>query len=303
MNKEWTPRSWTFFPTHDDFQRRKLLNQAEMLRGKKIPKVLVELLLCGSCLISSAHLAQAQSGVAAATVVIDAERVEGSVSPMLYGQFDEFMFEGVKRGLTAELIRDRGFEEAPSAIGLPRNWERDPDDRNDDPGLHFLWDESVYYLTHDDISGKHTEHSLRVDLAYDDGQRRGIRQGGVPVRQGVTYHGYLWIRTDGFNGHLNVVLEADWTGGEAYATAQINDVSGEWKKYEFSLTPSKSDPLAKLAILFYGKGRLWLDQVSFLPGDAVDGVRADVFEKIKALRPAFIRWPGGNDRTIIGCGA
>ena len=294
MNKEWTPRSWTFFPTHDDLQRRKLLNQAEMLRGKKIPKVLVELLLCGSCLISSAHLAQAQSGVAAATVVIDAERVEGSVSPMLYGQFDEFMFEGVKRGLTAELIRDRGFEEAPSAIGLPRNWERDPDDRNDDPGLHFLWDESVHYLTHDEISGKHTEHSLRVDLAYDDGQRRGIRQDGVPVRQGVTYHGYLWIRTDGFNGHLNVVLEADWTGGEAYATAQINDVSGEWKKYEFSLTPSKSDPLAKLAILFYGKGRLWLDQVSLLPGDAVDGVRADVFEKIKALRPAFIRWPGGN---------
>ena len=31
-----------------------------------------------------------------------------------------------------------------------------------------------------------------------------------------------------------------------------------------------------------------------MPGDAVDGVRADVFERIKALRPAFIRWPGGN---------
>src|SRR5437879_10846534 len=31
-----------------------------------------------------------------------------------------------------------------------------------------------------------------------------------------------------------------------------------------------------------------------LPGDAVDGVRSDVFQKIKALRPAFILWPGGN---------
>ena len=31
-----------------------------------------------------------------------------------------------------------------------------------------------------------------------------------------------------------------------------------------------------------------------MPGDAVDGVRADVFDKVKALRPAFIRWPGGN---------
>ena len=25
-----------------------------------------------------------------------------------------------------------------------------------------------------------------------------------------------------------------------------------------------------------------------------DGVRADVFERVKALQPAFIRWPGGN---------
>jgi len=270
------------------------LNQAENLRGKKISKVLVGLLLCGSFLISSTHLAQSRSGQAAASVVIDADRVEGSISPMLYGQFDEFMFEGVKRGLTAELIRDRSFEEGPIAVGLPRNWERDPDDRNDDPGLHLLWDDSVYYPTHDQIGGERAEHSLRVDLNYEDGQRRGVRQGGVPVRRGVTYHGYVWIKTDRFKGHLNVVLEADWTSGETYATAQINGVSGDWKKYEFSMTPSKSDPLAKLAILFYGKGRLWLDQVSLLPDDALDGVRADVFEKIKALRPAFIRWPGGN---------
>ena len=26
----------------------------------------------------------------------------------------------------------------------------------------------------------------------------------------------------------------------------------------------------------------------------VDGVRADVFERVKALEPAFLRWPGGN---------
>jgi alpha-N-arabinofuranosidase len=26
----------------------------------------------------------------------------------------------------------------------------------------------------------------------------------------------------------------------------------------------------------------------------VDGVRADVFDRVKALRPAFVRWPGGN---------
>ena len=40
---------------------------------------------------------------------------------------------------------------------------------------------------------------------------------------------------------------------------------------------------------------MWIDQVSLMPGDsAPGGVRRDVFEKIKLLKPAFIRWPGGN---------
>ena len=91
--------------------------------------------------------ADAQPATAAATarVVVDAARAEAAISPLLYGQFLEFMFEGIKGGLHAELLRDRGFEEPPNAIGLPRNWERYPDDRNDDYGLAFRWDDSVAY--------------------------------------------------------------------------------------------------------------------------------------------------------------
>src|SRR5678816_3347046 len=67
-----------------------------------------------------------------ATLTIDTRKVENRVSPLLYGQFLEFMYEGIKGGLHAELIRNRSFEEPPNAIGLSRNWERYPDDRNDD---------------------------------------------------------------------------------------------------------------------------------------------------------------------------
>ena len=78
-----------------------------------------------------------------ARLIVDASHVEGEVSPLLYGQFAEFMFEGVKGGLHAELLRDRGFEERPNAIGLPRYWERYPDDRNDDYALTFGWDSAT----------------------------------------------------------------------------------------------------------------------------------------------------------------
>jgi len=253
------------------------------------------LTLCGICFLNQPVLrAQDRRDSLPARIDIHADRIEGQISPVLYGQFDEFMFEGVKRGLTAELIRDRSFDEAPNAIGLPRDWEREPDDRNDDPGLHFRWDEAVYYPIRQEFTPERAEHSLRMDLAEDDGQRRGIHQVGLPLRRGLPYRGYLWIRTDGFKARIHVAVEEDRTGGQTYSSAEINDVSGDWKKYDFTLTPSKSDALAKIVILFSGKGRLWLDQISLLPGDAMDGVRSDVFQKIKALHPSFIRWPGGN---------
>jgi alpha-N-arabinofuranosidase len=80
-----------------------------------------------------------------------------------------------------------------------------------------------------------------------------------------------------------------------YAEAEIKDVQGDWKRYPFELRPQRADPHARLAILFEGgRGHVWVDQLSLLPGDAVGGVRADVEALVAALRPAFLRWPGGN---------
>jgi alpha-N-arabinofuranosidase len=102
------------------------------------------------------------------------------------------------------------------------------------------------------------------------------------------------VKTGDFRGTITVALEADETGGERYAGAVIENLAGDWKQYSFRLAPEKSDPLAKITILFNGQGRLWLDQVSLIPADAEGGVRHDVEEKVAALHPAFIRWPGGN---------
>ena len=213
---------------------------------------------------------------------------------MLYGQFLEFMFEGIKGGLHAELIRDRGFEESPNVIGLPRNWDRYPDDRNDDYALSFAWDDGFAYPPQRKNDTK--EHSLRVQAGDGVIQRHGIYQARVPIRAGVEYRGSIWARTTDYGGRITVALESDVNLGEIYAAADIDHLNrGDWRKYEFTLKPLRSDPLARFAILFPGKGTVWLDQVSLLPGDAAAGaVRRDVFEKIKLLRPAFIRWPGGN---------
>jgi len=246
------------------------------------------LLFCCLCARSSG-----QDGTKA-SLAIDTAKVENAISPILYGQFAEFMFEDIKGGLYAELIRDRGFNEAPNALGLSRYWERDPDDRNDDDALHFTWDDSVYYTVHGDTNTLSTQHSLRIDIDRNDGRRRGIRQGWIPIRKGLEYHGYIWLKSPDYSGTITVALEADQTDGERYASATLSNLNGDWKQYRFTLVPEKSDSLAKIAVLFSGRGRLWIDQASLMPGDAEGGIRHDVAEKVLALQPAFIRWPGGN---------
>jgi alpha-N-arabinofuranosidase len=239
----------------------------------------------------------AASGVAQTpkvTLTIDATKVENNLSPTLYGQFAEFMFEDIKGGLSAELIRDRGFDEQPNAMGLPRYWERDPDDRNDDGAMHFTWDHDVYLPVAEEQSSLPSQHSVRVEINGDGGQRRGIHQGWIPMRAGLEYRGYVWIKSADYVGEVAVALEADQTGGQQYASTTLARVSQDWKMYAFTLRPSKSDQLGKIAILFPGHGKLWIDQVSLMPGDAEGNVRREVEKWVAALHPGFIRWPGGN---------
>jgi hypothetical protein len=105
----------------------------------------------------------AQNTQSRASISIDASKPIGKISPLLYGQFLEHMFEGVKFGLHAELLHNRSFEEQPNAIGLSRYWERYPDDRNDDYALSFYWDATTTYP--ETKAPETTAHSLRLDVA------------------------------------------------------------------------------------------------------------------------------------------
>jgi len=228
-----------------------------------------------------------------ASIAIDAGKPAGTISPLLYGQFLEYMFQCIKGGLHAELVRNRGFEEAADALGLPRYWEPYPD-RRDDDSLNFTRDQSTSYPDRTNPDTKGHEHSLRVDVHRGPITRHGVCQSGIPVRQNAEYEGYVWLKTAGDSVRITAALEPEIEGGEPYAESRLDGIRGDWTQYRFRLRCRAADPLARLVFLFSGSGRVWLDNVSLMPADAVDGVRADVFERVRALKPAFIRWPGGN---------
>ena len=195
--------------------------------------------------------AQTQSA-ARARITIDARKVENRISPTFYGQFMEFMYEGVKGGLYAELLRDRSFEEPANPIGLPRDWERDPDDRNDDTAIKFHWEDSLSYPPPRSFDRQTIEHSLRITITENDGQRRGIYQSGIPIREGVEYRGYLWVRSPEFEGHATAALEKDQTGGEVYALQDMPHREGRMAEVRVHLktVPERSIGQTGAALLW-----------------------------------------------------
>jgi alpha-N-arabinofuranosidase len=228
-----------------------------------------------------------------ATITIDASKVEGTIPGTIYGQFLEYMFQCIKSGVHAELVRNRGFEEPADALGLSRYWEPYPDGRNDLP-VSFASDSSASYPGRPNPESGSPEHALRVDVRGGPTARQGICQGGIPIRRDRDYVGSVWMKTARFEGRVRVSLESEIEGTAPYAEGGLAELRDEWALYRFRLRSRADDPQARLVFAFSGRGRLWLDQVSLLPADAVDGVRRDVFERVAALRPAFIRWPGGN---------
>jgi alpha-N-arabinofuranosidase len=255
------------------------------------------------CLLASVcaqpRVAVAQT-IQRAAISVDARKVENRISPLLYGQFLEFMFGGIKGGLHAELIRNRSFEEPANAIGLSRDWERYPDDRNDDYALTFHWDDRFAYPPTRTIKNDNEvkEHSLRVEAGDGVIARHGIYQPRIAIRSRLEYRGYFWLKTTDYHGDIKVALESDSDRHQVYAAANAycDPVSeGDWRRCGFSLVPDRSDLLACFAILFPGRGTVWIDQVSLMPADVAEGgVRRDVFDRVGLLKPAFIRWPGGN---------
>ena len=76
-----------------------------MQRSKhKTARVTVRKLLTVLCLlvaVAGSLTSQPRRTSQTASIAIDARKIENRISPLLYGQFLEFMYEGIKGGLHA----------------------------------------------------------------------------------------------------------------------------------------------------------------------------------------------------------
>lgn len=267
---------------------------------------LVGALIAASAMLQACGESQVDSeAIDQASIRVDASQRLNPISDLLYGHFAEFMFENIKQGLWAEILVNRGFEDVAPPPAAAHYWERYPDTRNHANG--FLLGGKAYGITEQGYPSDYQNRAQVLTNLLPEQRGHGIYQPRIPLRGGVTYRASLWLRaanavrtgsgvdTRGtFAGSLAVSLEEDRSGGEVYGVTELESIPSEWTRYEFELPVARTDPGARFVLRMFGVGTIWVDQVSLMPGDATSSIRADVLERVLALRPAFIRWPGGN---------
>jgi alpha-N-arabinofuranosidase len=239
----------------------------------------------GLALLLAALLAHAQTP---ATLTIHPGQPVSKVSPTLYGLMTEEINYSYDGGLYAEMVRNRTFRADWSGL------------------LHWILVEqgnSQAAIGADKTTGPSAvlNASLRIDVQQADAQNPAgvLNEGwwGFALKPNTAYKGSFYAKADG-TGPVTVSLVGNQTG-RTEATATVTGLTSEWKQYEFTLKTGAIEPSSAnhLAITVGHAGKLWLNLVSLFPPtyrDRVNGNRIDLMEKLAAMHPAFLRFPGGN---------
>ncbi|GAA1042538.1 alpha-L-arabinofuranosidase C-terminal domain-containing protein [Virgisporangium ochraceum] len=239
------------------------------------------------------------------TITVDPRAAGADISDSMYGVFFEDINFAADGGLYAELVRNRSFEFLPidnqSYTGLTA-WT--PNGVDGGAGTA---------TTVDDAARLHERNRTYLNLALSnpDGGWYGVTNAGwntgVAVQAGDRYDFSVWARTDAAAGTPLSVTVHD-AQGDPLATPLTRVVRGDtWSRYTGTLTARRDSDVGRLSVRAAGTGTLRLDMVSLFPQKTfkgrANGLRKDLAEKIAALKPGFVRFPGGclvNTNSMYG---
>lgn len=239
------------------------------------------LLLC----FAASAMAQSQNP----KLTLDLSKPGVTVSPMLYGLMTEEINHSYDGGLYAELIQNRIFKDDPKG---PAKWSV----------VQTGGGKGAIAL--DEKQAINTALTTCLKLTVETGgSRTGIANEGywgIPVKPQTTYKASFWAKaTDDAAGALTVTIESN-DGATTYATANVIMGKGGWKKYQATLTTAagvKPTTQARFVISTNRAGTYWFNLVSLFPptyNNRPNGNRTDIMQIMADMKPAFLRFPGGN---------
>lgn len=224
------------------------------------------------------------AGAAAAdtnyTLTIDAARKGATIDKSMYGVFFEDINGAADGGLYAEMVRNRSFEF----------------DRVDNASYTGMtsWSPTGGTVDVVDDASRMNERNRRyLKLGLPAGVINGGYNSGMNVESGKRYDFSVWARADQATT-LTVGL-TDPAGNDLATRLAIPVRGAGWTKYTGTFRARSSSTVGRLLVNGGGTGTLRLDMVSLFPQDTYKGhgLRRDLAEKVAALKPGFVRFPGG----------
>jgi len=224
---------------------------------------------------------------------VDVAHPAHAVSPILPGLMFEDINHSGEGGIYAELVQNRSMMASDTS---PVHWSA--------VGGTTLTLDTTTPLN--DVLTR----SLKVELPSGTGagKRAGVANDGfwgIPVRPRTTYTARLFAKASRRIGPLTVAIESA-DGATVYASARVAHVGTAFRDRPFELTlrTGSRTPVVGDAVLTVttddpsaAGATLWLQHVSLFPptyNDRPNGLRIDLMEKLVALKPKFLRFPGGN---------
>ncbi len=202
------------------------------------------------------------------------------VNPHMIGLFFEDINYGADGGLYAELLENRSFDFFPTM-------------EFDDISPLTAWDK-----VGDVIFESKTEcpmNEINPQYAYIKGNMgEGIvnrAYEGIFCEKGKKYDFSIYVKG---NAKLKVEIK---TENVLCCEAAFEATGEEWKKYALEMESSETVYDAKLYITFSEAGECDIDMASLFPRDTFmgrkNGLRADMAQALKNIKPGFVRFPGG----------
>lgn len=255
------------------------------------------LLLSFAFIFSVPYLKRGEAGVDAtqtASLSLNASQIPARKIPQrMFGiSFEEINHSGAG-GLWAELVSNRGFE-----AGGPNT------PSNISPWTIIGNETSILVSTDRSSCFDRNKVALQMEvLCHIDGGNVCPAGGvgvynpgywGMNIEKGKRYRVTFYVRA-----LQPIELSVSFIGSkmQTLATSDVkNEDVTKWKKKEVILEAHGSDTNSRLKLTTSKRSTIWLDQVSAIPLDTHKGhgFRQDLFDMLAALKPGFIRFPGGS---------
>jgi len=226
----------------------------------------------------------------------------------MIGLFFEDINYAADGGLYAEMIENRSFEFV-EAFGQARDyytvfdgdyaWKAYISEKSEVEGC--TEEGTVLPMNYQVVTGSpHTTdnpHYMRVETTAPMCGLCNQAYEGISLKQGMGYGITFWARCVDFTGNFVIGVEKDgkrYAQGRIAAAAGVSETYNYFRKYELEITADASVSGAAFVLCMDTAGIVEFDYISMFPKDAVAGLfRKDLFEKLKALKPGFLRFPGG----------